>query len=125
MKIQFLAASMLLICSQSLTAQQLTLSADNVDEVLKAMTLEEKATLCVGYSIAQATEQLNGVIGAHADLVPGAAGATRAIPRLGIPSTVLADGPAGVRIRPTREGDPNTYYATGFPVGQRGARIRL
>ena len=81
------------------------------------MTLEEKATLCVGYSIAQATEQLNGVIGAHADLVPGAAGATRAIPRLGIPSTVLADGPAGVRIRPTREGDPNTYYATGFPVG--------
>ncbi len=117
MKIQFLAASMLLICSQSLTAQQLTLSADNVDEVLKAMTLEEKATLCVGYSIAQATEQLNGVIGAHADLVPGAAGATRAIPRLGIPSTVLADGPAGVRIRPTREGDPNTYYATGFPVG--------
>ena len=117
MKIQFLAASMLLICSQSLTAQQLTLSADNVDEVLKAMTLEEKATLCVGYSIAQATEQLNGVIGAHADLVPGAAGATRAIPRFGIPSTVLADGPAGVRIRPTREGDPNTYYATGFPVG--------
>ena len=117
MKIQFLAASMLLICSQSLTAQQLTLSADNVDEILKAMTLEEKATLCVGYSIAQATEQLNGVIGAHADLVPGAAGATRAIPRLGIPSTVLADGPAGVRIRPTREGDPNTYYATGFPVG--------
>ncbi|MBO4754990.1 MAG: glycoside hydrolase family 3 C-terminal domain-containing protein [Bacteroidales bacterium] len=117
MKIQFLAASMLLICSQSLTAQQLTLSADNVDEVLKAMTLEEKATLCVGYSIAQATEQLNGVLGAHADLVPGAAGATRAIPRLGIPSTVLADGPAGVRIRPTREGDPNTYYATGFPVG--------
>jgi len=117
MKIHFLAASMLLICSQSLTAQQLTLSADNVDEVLKAMTLEEKATLCVGYSIAQATEQLNGVIGAHADLVPGAAGATRAIPRLGIPSTVLADGPAGVRIRPTREGDPNTYYATGFPVG--------
>ena len=117
MKIQFLAASMLLICSQSLTAQQLTLNAVNVDEVLNAMTLEEKATLCVGYSIAQATEQLNGVIGAHADLVPGAAGATRAIPRLGIPSTVLADGPAGVRIRPTREGDPNTYYATGFPVG--------
>ena len=117
MKIQLLAASTLLLCSQSLTAQQLTLNADNVDEVLEAMTLEEKATLCVGYSIAQATEQLNGVIGAHADLVPGAAGATRAIPRLGIPSTVLADGPAGVRIRPTREGDPNTYYATGFPVG--------
>ena len=117
MKIKILAASMLLLFTQPVMAQQLVLNADNVDEVLKAMTLEEKATLCVGYSIAQASEQLNGVIGAHADLVPGAAGATRAIPRLGIPSTVLADGPAGVRIRPTREGDPNTYYATGFPVG--------
>ncbi|MBR5715272.1 MAG: glycoside hydrolase family 3 C-terminal domain-containing protein [Bacteroidales bacterium] len=117
MKIKILAALMLLLFTQPVMAQQLVLNADNVDEVLKAMTLEEKATLCVGYSIAQATEQLNGVLGAHADLVPGAAGATRAIPRLGIPSTVLADGPAGVRIRPTREGDPNTYYATGFPVG--------
>ena len=117
MKIKILAASMLLLFTQPVMAQQLVLNSDNVDEVLKAMTLEEKATLCVGYSIAQASEQLNGVIGAHADLVPGAAGATRAIPRLGIPSTVLADGPAGVRIRPTREGDPNTYYATGFPVG--------
>ncbi len=117
MKMKNLAAFALLLGAQPMMAQQLKLNADNIDEILKAMTLEEKATLCVGYSIAQATEDMNGMLGQHADLVPGAAGATRAIPRLGIPSTVLSDGPAGVRISPTRKNDPNTYYATGFPVG--------
>ena len=90
------------------------LRADNVEEVLKAMTLQEKATLLVGGARAAI---VNGVTSGVAADVPGAAGNTRPIERLGIPSTVLADGPAGLRIQPTRPGDANTYYCTGFPVG--------
>ena len=90
------------------------LREDNVEEVLKAMTLQEKATLLVGGA---RSAIVNGVTSGVAANVPGAAGNTRPIERLGIPSTVLADGPAGLRIQPTRQGDSNTYYCTGFPVG--------
>ena len=96
---------------------QVRLQANNVDEVLKAMTLEEKAMLVVGGNRQIASTENNGMIGGHAQRVPGAAGTTQAIPRLGIPSTVLTDGPAGVRINPRRDNDQNTYFCTGFPVG--------
>ena len=96
---------------------QVKLQTNNVDEVLKAMTLEEKAMLVVGGNRQIASTDNNGMIGGHAQRVPGAAGTTQAISRLGIPSTVLTDGPAGVRINPRRDNDQNTYFCTGFPVG--------
>ena len=91
------------------------LRADNIDEVLQAMTLEEKAKLLVGG--ANNFFGSNAVVGGEADLVAGAAGTSPAIPRLGIPATVLTDGPAGVRIDPIRKGTDKTYYATAFPIG--------
>ena len=99
-------------CAVQLSAQP-KLTADNIDEVLEAMTLEEKAALCVG----SGWDSMLGITSSSDVLVSGAAGTTRAIERFGIPMTVNADGPAGVRINPTREGDSRTYYATGFPVG--------
>lgn len=91
----------LLVATSSFAQKNITLREDNIDEVLKDMTVEEKVSLLVGGS---------------GDLVPGAAGYTRAIPRLGIPMTVLADGPAGLRIQPKREGSDQTFYCTGFPT---------
>ncbi|MBR3541792.1 MAG: glycoside hydrolase family 3 C-terminal domain-containing protein [Bacteroidales bacterium] len=120
--------STLCLVALNVQAQELKLSADNVEEVLQAMTIEEKAQLLIGVDggMFKALERMLGgetsdqqvnMVGQSQTSVPGAAGATRAIPRLGIPATVLTDGPAGVRINPTREGDTQTYYCTGFPVG--------
>lgn len=118
MKREILTICAILFVSVGTITAQVKLQANNVDEVLKAMTLEEKAMLVVGGNRQIATTgDNNGMVGAHAQRVPGAAGATQAIPRLGIPSTVLTDGPAGVRISPRRDNDANTYFCTGFPVG--------
>lgn len=114
----------------------------SVKEVIAAMTLQEKAKLVVGMgfkmpgaaparrvnadktkqdSVSKEGFQLPPVDPADAALpekVPGAAGRTHAITRLGIPSLTLSDGPAGVRIDPFRNGDSSiAYYATAFPVG--------
>ncbi|MCI6830076.1 MAG: glycoside hydrolase family 3 protein, partial [Prevotella sp.] len=107
-----LAAGAVLSASAQ-TAPQL--NANNIDEVLKAMTLEEKAILLVG---ATNQSETGGAMGGYTkNLVPGAAGVTAPIQRLGVPMLVLADGPAGVRIEPKRDGQTKTYYCTGFPVG--------
>ena len=110
-----LGLTALLTTTMTMNAQTPQLRADNIDEVLQAMTLEEKAKLLVGG--ANNFFGTGAVVGGEADLVAGAAGTSPAIPRLGIPATVLTDGPAGVRIDPTRKGTSQTYYATAFPIG--------
>ncbi|GAB2701531.1 beta-glucosidase [Mucilaginibacter koreensis] len=89
-----------------------------VKEVIKAMTLEEKVQLVVGAGFNMPGMASNGTgVGQTQDRVPGAAGTTHAIQRLGIPSLVTSDGPAGVRIDSVRKGNPGkTYYATAWPV---------
>ena len=116
MKKTILAASAIALCV-SCTNGELKLNENNIDEIVAAMTLEEKAILVVGVGMDGQDTGESATVGSSADLVPGAAGSTHAIPRLGIPQVVLADGPAGLRINPTREGDEATYYCTHFPIG--------
>lgn len=109
-KILFIALALWNANSYAQKAPQL--GKDPIKKVIDAMTPEEKAHLLLGTEMLGAT--IDGKPRMHA---PGAAGATFAIPRLGITALLLADGPAGLRIEPKRENDPNTYYATAFPVG--------
>lgn len=82
---------------------------ERIADLISRMTLEERILLVTGTGI-----NLTNVSGSSK--VPGAAGSTHAIERLGIPAITLADGPAGLRISPTRPDDNNTYYATAFPI---------
>ncbi len=89
-----------------------------INDVVKSMTLQEKANLLVGQGM-----YVPGVAIPGAPVVPseaqkrvtGAAGTTYAIPRLGIPSLVVCDGPAGVHA--FNGGKSRIYYATAWPIG--------
>jgi beta-glucosidase len=110
------------------------LGKDPVKKVISSMTLEEKASLVVGTGMRfpggppptsnarppvnpSANQPAGPAVGQTQTLVDGASGTSYALPGLGITPMVLTDGPAGVRISPTRENDNNTYYCTAFPVG--------
>lgn len=106
--------SMLLIAAP---ASILVAQSPKAKELVSKMTTEEKVNLVVGMGMnIPGLSQGGPVIGQTMDKVPGAAGTTYAIQRLGIPNTVVADGPAGLRIEPKRKNDNNTYYATAWPV---------
>ncbi|KAA6339589.1 Beta-glucosidase [termite gut metagenome] len=100
-------------CNTNKTPQ---LGKSSIDDVVKAMTLEEKAKLLIGTGMDLSVLGDSAVVGETDLYVQGAAGTTYPIPRLGIPTIVVADGPAGLRIAPLREGTTDTYYCTAFPV---------
>jgi beta-glucosidase len=88
-------------------------------DVVAAMTREEKIAIVIGAGMSRpgaSPDRQGPVVGVTTKGVPGAAGTTIAVPRLGIPSIVVADGPAGLRIQPKRDGDTRTFYCTAFPI---------
>ncbi|MVN78155.1 beta-glucosidase [Hymenobacter sp. HMF4947] len=109
--------------SAQTTAPLPQLGKASLKEVLAALTPEEKVKLVVGMGFYPSGFPA-GMLppGDPGDdkipeKVPGAAGRSHAIARLGIPSLTLSDGPAGVRIDAIRKGDSTkTFYATAFPV---------
>ena len=92
------------LCGYSLHVGAQQLRTNNIDEVVNAMTLEEKCHLVLGCGM-----HFND--GAK---FPGTAGSTYAVPRLGIPETYCADSQQGLRMSANREWDHRDYYPTDF-----------
>jgi beta-glucosidase len=97
------------------------LGKSTVKDVIGALTREEKVRLVMGtgLDVPDLPPDIVAPDGARSkSRIPGSAAETYSIPRLGIPAIVLADGPAGLRIRPQRDDSPGkTYYCTAFPIG--------
>ncbi|MCD6443017.1 MAG: glycoside hydrolase family 3 protein, partial [Thermotogae bacterium] len=80
---------------------------NDLSRMISKISLEEKVSLVVGRG-------MPGVFGNPPSRVEGAAGETRELRKHGIPSIVMADGPAGLRIKPVVNGKKR--YATSFPI---------
>ncbi len=108
---------LLALVAGNLSAQN-DLNASKAKEIVKKMTLEEKANFVVGNGFHMPGAQTSApVIGQTQNKVPGAAGTTFAIAKLGVPTIVVSDGPAGLRIDPYRNHDSSkSYFATAWPV---------
>ncbi len=116
MKKLLLGGMALLLAMGSVCAapKELKLNENNIDKVIKELTLQEKAHLVVGARLAD-NKDAGGEIGYTKKLVPGVAGTTYPIERLGIAPVVMADGPSAVRLAVKREGEDKLYFATNIP----------
>jgi len=109
------------LTAQAQQVQRVKLTPANVRQIVKSMTLHEKASLVVGmYAWHTPTGTSNtGKMQGPAPVtvkVPGAAGMTVSIPALAIPAITFADGSSGLRMQAIRNNDTlKKYYATRFP----------
>ncbi len=116
MKKYLVSAFALALIAGGCTSEKGLQNTINQEETMAKLSLEDKAHFVIGTGMAGFSGD-DAVIGATRNIVPGAAGTTYPLDSLGIPAIVLADGPAGLRIDATREGDTATYYCTHFPIG--------
>ncbi len=93
------------------------LGQNSIGEVIAAMTTEEKVTVLVGAGmyVPGMPFMSNPVPNDAQKRVTGAAGVINGIPRLGIPSLVVCDGPAGIHA--FNMGKSRVYYGTAWPIG--------
>ena len=103
-KISILVVTVAALSGYSLRSFAQTLTATNIDEVVNAMTLEEKCHLVLGCGMHFNDEAK----------FPGTAGSTFGIARLGVPETYCADSQQGLRMDSKRAWDHRDYYPTDF-----------
>lgn len=95
----------------------------SAEDLVSSMTLEEKVHIVVGPGMTLPEFGLvSDPINLIAD-VSGVAGYINGVEELeidgnliSIPAVKVADGPAGLRINPTRDNPDKTYYTTAFPI---------
>jgi beta-glucosidase len=89
-----------------------------VKEIVKKMSLEEKAKLVVGKGFVMPSFNMGGKNDDTPEKVVGISGYTNPIPRFGIPSIGLADGPAGIhKWMMTKKDSADHAFSTAWPVG--------
>ena len=98
--------TLLALSTTLVLSAQIKLEAGNIDDIIAAMTLQEKVYFVLGVG--------DEGVWRHYKTKPtlilrGQACATYGIPRLGIPNTVLTDGPAGLRIDTIQTGAGGTF----------------
>ena len=103
-KFNLVCMAVVIMCGGSLRVSAQQLKAENIDEVVKAMTLEEKCHMVLG----------RGMHYNDDDKFPGTAGSTFFVDRLGIPETYCADSQQGLRMNAKRAWDHRDYYPTDF-----------
>ena len=103
-QISLVVVAVAVMCGYSLRLSAQTLTAANIDEVINAMTLEEKCHLVLGCGMHFNDEAK----------FPGTAGSTFSVARLGIPETYCADSQQGLRMDSKRAWDHRDYYPTDF-----------
>lgn len=116
MKKNILISSLLVVfgCMNAQNTKHIPqLGKDKIEDVIAAMTQEEKVYLLMGLGENNWT---NPATGPKTVIIAGEAGLTWGIPRLGITQTVLTDGPAGLRIDAHPEGLNFTRFCTAFPT---------
>ena len=150
MRIHLTLLCCMLAVSTNLIAQTPRLGVNSIEEVVAAMTLEEKVNMVMGnirdYAVPptaapglpvrqapdiakllkdMATHQntpLQLMTAYSQGRVMGASGDGYAVERLGITPLVYADGPSGVRITPVRPQYPGQeFYCTAFPTSTLSA----
>jgi len=122
--------------AQSAAGKDLAANKSKITGIISKMTLDQKAQLVIGTGMyfempdsirAKMPAGFGGDIDTKDPIyiemvkrirkyLPGAAGVSSEFPDLGISSQVLTDGPAGLRIQPTRKGEEKTYFCTAFPI---------
>lgn len=87
--------------------------------LIQQLTPEQKVRLLIGSGQgSDGEDKSQQMMAAAMNAVPGSAAASYPIEEFNIPSIIYADGPAGLRIAPRREGTDSTFFCTGFPIGE-------